>query len=354
MAKRMKLPNSFGSIEKLSGNRRNPFMVRKTVDWVFDAEKNKVIQKRVTLGYARTYADAYKMLAEFNECPFDASKKNTTLKEVYDQWSKENFPTFSKSSIIAHKSAIKKMSSLYDIPFSEIHAKEFQKVFEESNCNYPMLKKMKVLVSHLSKFAIFHEITNKDYSSNINIKKHSKKNPNKHKKVIFKQDEIDILWKNSDDKYIQIILILIYTGLRLEELRNLKMEHINFEEHCFSIIDGKTENSIRTVPIADKIYPFFLNWANDNNEYLIHTPNGKHFKDRNYRDSYWQPFMDRFNMDHTPHECRHTCVSLLTKAEVNGTLIKKIVGHRGAMSLTEKVYTHLDVKELLDAINKIS
>ena len=35
------------------------------------------------------------------------------------------------------------------------------------------------------------------------------------------------------------------------------------------------------------------------------------------------------------------------------TLIKKIVGHSGAMSLTEKVYTHVNVQELLEAINRI-
>ena len=35
------------------------------------------------------------------------------------------------------------------------------------------------------------------------------------------------------------------------------------------------------------------------------------------------------------------------------TMIKKIVGHSGAMTLTERVYTHLDVKALLEAINKI-
>ena len=34
-------------------------------------------------------------------------------------------------------------------------------------------------------------------------------------------------------------------------------------------------------------------------------------------------------------------------------LSKKIVGHSGAMTLTEKVYTHFDIKELVDAINKI-
>lgn len=31
---------------------------------------------------------------------------------------------------------------------------------------------------------------------------------------------------------------------------------------------------------------------------------------------------------------------------------KKIVGHSGAMTLTEKVFTHLDMQVLVDAINK--
>lgn len=44
---------------------------------------------------------------------------------------------------------------------------------------------------------------------------------------------------------------------------------------------------------------------------------------------------------------------MLAEAKVDQTTIKKIVGHSGAMTLTEKVYTHLDVKELIDAINKI-
>ncbi len=49
----------------------------------------------------------------------------------------------------------------------------------------------------------------------------------------------------------------------------------------------------------------------------------------------------------------HTCISMLTMANVKPVTIKKIVGHKGAMSLTERVYTHLDYKELLTAINKI-
>ena len=44
---------------------------------------------------------------------------------------------------------------------------------------------------------------------------------------------------------------------------------------------------------------------------------------------------------------------MLAKAGVDQTIIKKIVGHSGAMTLTEKVYTHFDVKELVNAINQI-
>lgn len=62
--------------------------------------------------------------------------------------------------------------------------------------------------------------------------------------------------------------------------------------------------------------------------------------------------MEPTKMKHTPHDTRHTCISLLTKADVNPTTIKKIVGHKGAMSLTEKVYTHMDYQTLLDAIKK--
>ena len=66
-----------------------------------------------------------------------------------------------------------------------------------------------------------------------------------------------------------------------------------------------------------------------------------------------RPLMNRLGIDCTPHSCRHTCISMLADAHVDQTIIKKIVGHSGAMTLTERVYTHLDVQELVQAINLI-
>ena len=63
--------------------------------------------------------------------------------------------------------------------------------------------------------------------------------------------------------------------------------------------------------------------------------------------------MESLGFNHMPHETRHTCISMLAEAHVDQVMIKKIVGHSGAMTLTERVYTHLDVEALLEAINKI-
>lgn len=72
-----------------------------------------------------------------------------------------------------------------------------------------------------------------------------------------------------------------------------------------------------------------------------------------YYHNVFQPLMFRLHIDHTPHCCWHTTISLLAEAHVDQTTIKKIVGHSGAMSLTERIYAHLDVPALVEAINQI-
>ena len=139
----------------------------------------------------------------------------------------------------------------------------------------------------------------------------------------------------------------------LQQLSNVKSDEIS-EEQYFDVIDSKTENGIRKVPIADKLLPYYKDWYNSCHdcEYLLHTEDGKRFLYLNYYDSYWTPLVEQIGIDRTPHCTRHTCISMLSEAGVQDTTIKKIVGHSGAMTLTEKVYTHLDMQVLVDAINK--
>ena len=349
----MKLANGVGTVYKLSGNRRNPYIVRKTVGWDIDTATGKRKQQYITIGYAPTRAKGLEMLMEYNKNPYDIEASKITFAEVFEKWSAEKFPTISDSNAKAYKASYNTCEALHDRVFKDLKLTDLQGVVDNCGKNYPTLRKLKVLLSQMYEYAMKYEICMKDYSEYVDIIKFKDKNPNKTDRSPFSREEIDALWVQESNIYAQIVLMLIYSGVRVSELLDLKRENVNIEEHCFKVVESKTESGIRVVPIHDRTYPFFKKWYEDGNEYLLHTPDGKQFIYRNYYDSYWTPVMELIGSTHKPHDTRHTCISMMTEKEVSPTLIKKIVGHSGAMSLTEKVYTHVNVQELLEAINKI-
>ena len=350
----MRLPNGYGSVIKLSGKRRNPYLVRKTAGWHYDKEKDKQVQDYVVIGYAPTKADGLQMLAEYNRNPFDVTAAKITFQEVFEKWSASKFPTISVSNVHGYNASYKLCGTLYNKVFKEIKLADLQYVVDTCEKNYPTLRKLRVLFGQMYDYAMKNDICNKDYSEFVDIAKYKDRNPNKMDRNKFTKENIQRLWEQKDDKYYQIVLMLIYTGVRISELLDLKKENVYLDEQYFDVLASKTENGIRKVPIADKVLPFFKAWYNDtDSEYLLHTENGEQFKYRNYYDSYFLPLMTNLGLEQTPHCCRHTCISMLAEAKVDQTTIKKIVGHAGAMTLTERIYTHLDIEELVNAINKI-
>jgi integrase len=352
----MKLPNGSGCVYKMSRKRRKPYAVLKTVGWEIDEETGKLKQKRITIGYARTRLEGMKMLNDFNELPYDIEAGKKTFKEVYESWSKDKFETISRSNINGYQASFNACDSLHERTFRELKTSDLQYVIDHCGKNYPTLRKLKVLFNQLYDYAMKHDICSKDYSEYIDILKHKNKNPNKRERDRLSEEDIQKLWDSADNSCVQIILMLIYTGVRVSELLDLKKENVYLDKQYFDVIRSKTENGIRRVPIADKVMPFFRAWYESSDcQYLIHTNDNKHFLYRNYYDSYWKPVIENLgiNQEVTPHFCRHTCISMLAEAKVEPTTIKTIVGHSGAMTMTESVYTHLDIQTLIDAINLI-
>lgn len=338
----------------MSGKRRKPYMIRKTIGWEYDPVKDKQVQKYAVIGYAATKAEAMQMLAEYNQNPFDVKAAKATFQDVYDQWSKVKYPTISKSNVHGYEASYRVCGTLYNKVFKEIRLVDLQFVVDTCGKNYPTLKKLKGLFNQLYEFAMKNDICNKDYSEYVDILRYKDKNPDKRDHNKFEKAEVERLWQITDQPYYQIVLMLIYNGCRISEFLDLKKENINLEEQYFDVVSSKTENGIRRVPIANKVLPYYRAWYESSDcEYLIHTPDHKHFEYRNYYDSYWTPLMESLGFEHKPHDTRHTCISMLAEAHVDQTMIKKIVGHSGAMTLTERVYTHLDTEALVEAINKI-
>lgn len=345
----MRNPNGYGSVFKISGNRRKPFGVRITKGWDDNGK-----QLYEYLSYHESQREAILWLAEYNKNPYDPATNKTTVKEVYDKWAAAKFDKVSKSNVNGYKASWKLCSEIYDMKFVDVKLIHLQKIVNESGKNYPSLRKLKVLFGQLFDYAVMNEIISKDRHIVEYVDISGAGNPDAYNRKPFTKKEIQTIWKWKDtSEYISVILMMIYTGLRIGEMLDLKKENVNLEERFFDVVSSKTTSGIRKVPIADKILPMFEYWMNKNNcEYLLSVPTGERFDYRNYYDSYWTPFMVQMGMNHKPHDTRHTCVSLLTAAGVDERIIKKIVGHKG-QGVTQVVYTHLEIEELIDSINKI-
>lgn len=359
----MKLPNGYGSVTKLSGNRRRPYRARITSGWKdieYDSEGNPdyshAKQQYVTIGYFATRAEALNALADFNRCPYDLDAVNITFAELYEKWSSEHFPTVSDSSVRSYQAAFLTCKPLYKMRFKDIRLYHLQGLIDDCGKNYPTLKGIKILFNQLFRYAMQNDICGKDYSLYVNIAKYHDRNPNSIQREMFSLEEIETLWKlneTEDTDLFTVALMMIYTGVRLGELRELKKDCVHLQERYFDIVHAKTKAGIRKVPIAEKVYPFFEHWMTKNDcEFLISNAHGRGYSDRTFRDTCWTPIMNQAEMQHRPHDTRHTCISLLTVAGVDDKIIKKIVGHAGT-GVTEIVYTHFELQLLIDAINQI-
>lgn len=351
----MKLPNGFGSVYKLSGRRRKPWAARKTTGWTWNEEKQKSYPVYQFIGYYATRQDALTALAEFNKDPYDLHIDTMQLWELYEKWSDVHFETVSKSNVQGYRAAWKLLAPIKDMRVADIKLDHLQKACDDSGKNAPTLKKLKIMLGLMYDYGVMHEIIKQDKRDMIrylDIKKYG--NPNALDRKPFSKKAVKALWDaEPSNEYISVVLMLIYTGVRISEMLGLEKKDVHLNERWFFVKESKTDAGIREVPIAEKVVPFFEHWMQKDCDHLICTPDCEPFTYKNYYDSYWIPLMEGLSLDkYTPHCTRHTCVSLLTESGVDERIIQKIVGHKG-QNVTQAVYTHLDLPVKLEAINKI-
>ena len=75
-----------------------------------------------------------------------------------------------------------------------------------------------------------YDLCSKDNSRYVDIVKYRKRNPNSLNRKPFEKKDIDLLWTMKNDRWFQISLMLIYTGVRIGELLELEKSNVNLEE----------------------------------------------------------------------------------------------------------------------------
>lgn len=337
----MRLPNGYGSIHKLSGNRRKPYRVRITTGW-----DNNGKQKFLTVGYYETKQEALIGLSEYHKNPFTEEQKEATLEQVYNKWSKIKYEKVSRSTVITYTSVWKHCEPIKDIPFIDIKLHHLQAIADSLGDRAGQKEHLKHLFNQLYDYAIKNDMPVKKYSTYVEIDSTDRKLERKP----FTEEEINILWKNIDRmKYIDMLLVYIYTGFRPGELLEITKKDVNLEEGYLKGGIKTKASKNRIVPIHHRIMPIIEKWYNRDNDYLFYNNQGKQMKYRNWKDEIMGKICEQLNMEHLPHDTRHTFATRMDNVGANKLCIKRIMGHQST-DITDKVYTHKDIEELKKAI----
>lgn len=381
----MRNPAGYGGIRKLSGNRRKPYAVLITTGYDAGENPNKIDflqgkisddlflqvqeeyinycsthlkakQKQTAIGYYATKKEAMIALAEYNKNPFDLNKSKATFEQIYYLILPE-IEKKTPKTVVASKTAFKHCEPLHKRYISELVAQDLQAVVDSCNSSKSYQMQTIALIRKIFNYAEMNDIITKNYAKFLKITSTAET----REKQPFTAEEIKTLWDNIDfetpkeikgfggTKYVDVLLILIYTGLRIGELLALDAEHIHIEERYIEVHGTKTKNAVRTVPIHKDILPLLEKRVQDGLP-LICTKRNKRIHYQAFQ-KVFAVIMERLEMNHTIHDTRHTFISFALKSNLNPIIVKKIVGH-SSNDITVDTYTHTFIEQLIEEIDK--
>lgn len=91
--------NGHGTVYRLSGNRRNPWVASVTTGWELNEKTGRVRQIQKSIGYFPTESKANIALDQYNENPYELTSKIIAVSDLYEHWTDEYFEEIDASAI---------------------------------------------------------------------------------------------------------------------------------------------------------------------------------------------------------------------------------------------------------------
>ena len=194
----------------------------------------------------------------------------------------------------------------------------------------------------------FHEnVLKQKFDENIPLAKNKSKLP-----IVLNKDEINSMFESTLNlKHRLVLMFLYYTGIRLNELVNLKWEDIDFQRGTIHLKTAKGEKE-RVIFFHEKLKSF-IEYFNLKKESFVFISNlGKKYDKRTVqlivRNAAKKAGVGKRV---TPHTLRHSFATHLLEAGADIRHIQKLLGHTNLQ--TTQIYTHVankDIKKLANLI----
>ncbi len=208
-------------------------------------------------------------------------------------------------------------------------------------------KRASISIKMFLKYAYKKKLCKEDIASEIE----SIKVPLKERDYLSEKEVMDFARAMDHDLARVIVLAMYYTGLRISEITNLKVDDVNLEKKVIKVVNGKGRKD-RTIPICGKLRDLLLDyvaWRVNSEHFFATEKTGRVSKmtvDRAIRQT-----RQKLNLKKnvTAHTFRHAFASQLVAKNINIVHISKLLGHSDIK--VTSVYTHTDTSQLEDAVN---
>jgi integrase/recombinase XerD len=173
------------------------------------------------------------------------------------------------------------------------------------------------------------------------------------------EDEIknyyDVVWNSKNFQDMLIIKILIYTGVRVSELINIKLSDVNLLNCQIRINQGKGKKD-RIVPFPEGFKEALgihcSNTVKNNAVYLFESSWKKKYTDRGIRKMLAKYATKAgLKVSMSPHKLRHFLFTWLKKQGIDDALIQPYSGHESRKTL--EIYSKLSISDAQEVYNDV-
>jgi len=159
---------------------------------------------------------------------------------------------------------------------------------------------------------------------------------------------ISIIQHTKNLKHRAILALIYSAGLRISELLNLKLEHIQIQRKQLLIKNAKGRKD-RYVTLAESFMPLLHNYLITYRPeiYFVEGTKGKPYSASSVRKFLFRSCKSAYiRRTVTPHTLRHSYATHLLESGVGLRHIQELLGH--SRPETTMIYTHVARKDLLD------
>lgn len=316
-----------------------------------------VTSARETIGTYDTPGEAVQALDAYNAQNTPAARLKCTFADAYEKWKAQ--PKFAKLSTDMTKGyelAYKKAAPLYNRQMRDLKTEDYQQIIDrmvEKGLSRSSCEKERTLFSQLCEWAMAQDIINKNYASLLQLPA----SVGKAERTLTAAEIERICSYQDDPKFgqtAQIAMVLLYTGMRIDELLSMRCEDVYLKERYMRGGEKTEAGKNRIIPILEPIYKIIAFWMLDSGcEWLIPSKAGTKLDKRNVATKF-RALMQACNIDGVhPHTLRHTASSKMVECGLEKTAVQSILGHKNFSTTANKYVSHNDPTYLLQEMQKM-